>query len=293
MKILRFFTVIVCIFIILSLFGCGKINIRPLLDKLPHDKIQLDNVLIEGVADAVATTAEGKTTEAVEYGGFNIVTAEIETEAVITEAITEVVVETVATEFFEVTVAETEANGCNHLHVQEAAELFETHGGLFSNPQEDHNGNLEYCAKNRLVVAYGGLRLREAPIDGTQVGLILDGDIIQILGHKNGWAYTCYDGIYGWCSMEYLFDPYLYPTAGGAPIAKAKATRSGIKLVTNRRCDDKDEVSTTLPRSTMLRVYRLEHGAAYVQYKNIFGWCSTEYLEISEWTYEDAIGGPF
>ena len=86
MKILRFFTVIVCIFIILSLFGCGKINIRPLLDKLPHDKIQLDNVLIEGVADAVATTAEGKTTEAVEYGGFNIVTAEIETEAVITEA---------------------------------------------------------------------------------------------------------------------------------------------------------------------------------------------------------------
>ena len=309
MKFSRFFAVIICIFILFSLLGCGKIKIGPLLDKLPLDEIDIESLLPENIISkpTIKDDAANEVVEVFEEDSIPLFDAEPEvtyvvtetvTEAitevvteVVTEAVTEAITEVVITEFVEETTKVTDGTGCNHLHVQEAQDLFVVFVNLFDDPQGENKSNQGYCATHRLVVAYGGLRLRETPVDGTQVGLILDGDIIHILDHKDGWAYTCYDGVYGWCSMEYLFDPYIYPTAGGAPIAKAKALRSGIKLVTNRRCDDKDEVSTTIPRSTTLLVYGLESGTAFVQYKNIYGYCSTEDLEIKEWTEDDALNG--
>lgn len=49
------------------------------------------------------------------------------------------------------------------------------------------------------------LRLRSAPnTKSTVLALIPNGTVINVTKTQNGWAYTCYNGYNGWCSMKYL-----------------------------------------------------------------------------------------
>lgn len=49
------------------------------------------------------------------------------------------------------------------------------------------------------------LRLRSAPnTKSTVLALIPNGTVINVTKTQNGWAYTCYNGYNGWCSMTYL-----------------------------------------------------------------------------------------
>ena len=49
------------------------------------------------------------------------------------------------------------------------------------------------------------LRLRAAPnTKSTVLTTIPNGTVINVTKTQNGWAYTCYNGYNGWCSMTYL-----------------------------------------------------------------------------------------
>lgn len=133
---------------------------------------------------------------------------------------------------------------------------------------------------NKIAIAYGGLRMRDKPdvATGAKVGLIPNGTIITIIKTESNWAYIFYDGIYGWCSCDFLFEPYDY---SGTPISKAKISHTeGIALSTEKHNTPKD-FYTIIPYGSTVYVYKINSQSAFVQYNSIYGWCSTEYLVFS------------
>ena len=166
-----------------------------------------------------------------------------------------------------------------------------------SEPEEDYNDNyLEpdveaeapsdevsdpsyettYDNSKRLVIAYGGLRLRDQPnLSGNRIGLILDGSIITVERIENDWAYTYYDGIYGWCSCEFLFTPSSYSMT---PIASAKINAyAGVEMTTDKFFNS-EAVKTTVPYAQTVYIYQISGNNAFISYNNIYGWCPTDNL---------------
>ena len=141
-----------------------------------------------------------------------------------------------------------------------------------------HNNGTSDSSK-KLIIAYGGLRLREAPdINATQVGLILDGSIVTIEQINGDWAYTSFEGVYGWCHRDYLFEPSNYSMPA---IYSAMVTEYiGTELVTDKYFDNKN-VTTIIPNGFTVYVYEIKGNKAFVSYNNVYGWCSTEFLVMS------------
>lgn len=129
----------------------------------------------------------------------------------------------------------------------------------------------------RVVTADGGLRIRNLPnVDyGEKIGLIPKGTIVNVQRFENEWAYVTYDGVSGWCSSEFLFDPANYD---GTPIYSAIVTvYGGIKLYSIPNGTSNSIVSS-VPYSATVKVYKVEDNWSYVSYNNTFGWCTTTSL---------------
>ncbi len=136
-----------------------------------------------------------------------------------------------------------------------------------------------YADDQRIVIAHGGLRMRNLPdiASGAIVGLIPNGSVITVEKIQNNWAYTCVDGVYGWCSCDFLFEPYEY---NGEPIYRARVnSAAGVDLTTENYVAD-DSFYTIIPNGEMILVYIVEGDRAFVKYNNIYGWCSTKDLEM-------------
>jgi len=134
-------------------------------------------------------------------------------------------------------------------------------------------------SSKKLIIAYGGLRLRDAPdINATQVGLILDGSIVTIEQINGDWAYTCFEGVYGWCHRDYLFEPSSYSMS---TLCSAMVTEYiGTELTTDKYFNN-ENVKTIIPNGFTVYVYEISGNRAFVSYNNVYGWCSTEYLVLS------------
>ena len=277
MKISRLFAIIICVFAAVSLLGCGGIDLGDLGSLgLPIDEIPF-------IGDF---TAEADVSE--------IFTADIYTTEAAVEATTEpeetwqVVWQTqepaMTTAYYEDSYepAETSAQryydgSCTHMHNQEAEALYRTYGGLLS--REEYAQKEEYLRTHRVVIASGGLNLRAEPVNGDVLTLIPEGEIITVYEYRNEWAQVYYNGYYGWCSMEFLFEPFL-GNADSPPLAYATVTYSkGVELVTDRHCYDDDTVSMKIPYNAQVTVYGWGGDEAFVSYKNIYGYCSTAYLD--------------
>ena len=129
----------------------------------------------------------------------------------------------------------------------------------------------------RVVTADGGLRIRKQPnVDyGEKIGLIPKGTIVTVQRFENDWAYVTYEGVSGWCSSEFLFDPANYD---GTPIYSAIVTSySGVKMYSNPNGASNGVVGSIPYRATVY-VYKVEGNWSYVSYNNTFGWCSTPSL---------------
>ena len=56
-----------------------------------------------------------------------------------------------------------------------------------------------------VVIPIEGLNLRKEPdINGEWITTMSQSTAVTVIKTENGWAYVDYNGIYGWCSMEYL-----------------------------------------------------------------------------------------
>ena len=132
--------------------------------------------------------------------------------------------------------------------------------------------------EEKVVIADGGLRIRHLPSveDGEKVGLIPNGSTIVVEKIADGWAYTTYDGISGWCSCEFLFEPTDYD---GQPLYSAVVNPyEGLRLRTEAYING-ENIITVIPYAESVQVYEVDGEWAYISYNDIFGWCSTEYLD--------------
>ncbi len=129
----------------------------------------------------------------------------------------------------------------------------------------------------RLVIAIGGLRIRDKPSieTGKKVGLVPDGSIVTVYRTENDWAYVCYDGTYGWCSGEFLFMPSYYDMS---PIRTAIAqSKDDIVLNTDKYKGTRNIISS-IPNGEIVYIYKFNGNRAFVSYRNIYGWCSADCL---------------
>lgn len=297
MKKFRFLAIVVSVFVLFSLFGCGDIDLGKMglsLDGLPfadmiaggkHSYNQPDaGVAIESIETAVIeATEEIGVADAIEETEpeVYIPVPEIIPDYLVTRPVimeeTAAVCETDAPYRPVQTEAQTFFDGsCNHKHNQEAEAIYGIYGDW-----NEYLQNKDYLSNHRLVIARGGLRLRDKPNTqtGKQVALIPDGEIITTMEYRDGWAYAYYDGKYGWCSTEFLFDPFIGSQTGGVPMDYATViSKNGVELFTDRICHDDDSITTIIPYETQVTMYYISGGMAYVAYRNIYGYCSVDAL---------------
>ena len=144
-------------------------------------------------------------------------------------------------------------------------------------PQPTEAPTEQFSSVQRVVTADGGLRIRKEPsVDyGEKIGLIPKGTIVTVHRFENDWAFVTYEGVSGWCSSEFLFDPDNYD---GTPIYSAIVTSySGIKLYSIPNGTSNGIVSS-VPYQATVYVYKVEGNWSYVSYNNTFGWCTTASL---------------
>lgn len=131
----------------------------------------------------------------------------------------------------------------------------------------------------RLVIATGGLNLRSSPSSKSKSkGLIPDGSIILIESEYDGWAYTYFDGEYGWCSAEFLFVPVDYDLEA-LYVAKV-VSKSGVEIIVQDHMVGSRNAKTTAPYDHYVYIYKLDGYRAFVSYNNIYGWCDINGLQI-------------
>lgn len=131
----------------------------------------------------------------------------------------------------------------------------------------------------RLVIATGGLNLRSSPSSKSKSkGLIPDGSIILVESEYDGWAYTYFEGEYGWCSAEFLFVPVDYDLE--LLHVSRVALKSGLELIVQDHMVGSRNAKTTVPFDHYVYVYKIEGNRAFVSYNNIYGWCDLNGLQI-------------
>ena len=133
----------------------------------------------------------------------------------------------------------------------------------------------------KVAIAHGGLRMRNKPdlTYGAVVGLIPNGTLITVERVENNWAYTCVDGVFGWCSCDFLFTPY---EQSDDPIYVATVSfYNGVDLSTEVHGTGSD-FYTIIPDGERVYVYKIDGTRAFVKYNNIYGWCSTEHLTMRD-----------
>ena len=138
-----------------------------------------------------------------------------------------------------------------------------------------------YEDNQRVVIAHGGLRIRNKPdlTYGAIVGLIPNGTLLTVDRIEGNWAYVGVDGVFGWCSCDFLFEPYSY---SGRPIYRATANYyKGVDLIPENHGTDPG-FYTIIPDGESVYVYAIEGDRAFVSYNNIYGWCSTEHLTMQD-----------
>lgn len=141
-----------------------------------------------------------------------------------------------------------------------------------------------------------GLNLRSAPdTASTKLKLMDCGTPVSIVRIENGWAYVNCEGTYGWCAAEYL------NYATGVQVAASTVTttqsstenydagnvRTGYVLPKNglnlrTAPGETSQKIKVMRQGTTVGVMKVENGWAYVNYGGIYGWCSAEYLNITE-----------
>lgn len=97
------------------------------------------------------------------------------------------------------------------------------------------------------------------------------------------WAYVSFDGIEGWCNMDYLIteEEHFQRMQEYLNIPAIVATEtSPLRLRSTPSLDS--EILESMPRGSEVIVLRLEGDWAYVEYRGMSGWCSVEYLDFQD-----------
>ncbi len=135
----------------------------------------------------------------------------------------------------------------------------------------DDNLNIE-----KVVIADSGLRIRNKPSeDGEKISLIPNGTLVLIENIVNNWAYITYDGLSGWCSCDYLFEP---SECDDEPLYSAQVNATEGLRIRSSAIVDPENILTVIPYNSIVKVYMINGDWAFVSYNHIFGYCSKEYL---------------
>ncbi len=135
-------------------------------------------------------------------------------------------------------------------------------------------------SNEKLVLAVDGLRLRSRPsMNGSQIGLIPNGTKITITEIKNGWAYTSYKGVEGWCSCDFLYNPADYENQ--ALFRAYVKNRNGINLYSESSTSSSVEKQGIKYRS-YVQVYEVDDDWSYVYYNGDYGWCLSKDIDDIE-----------
>ena len=163
----------------------------------------------------------------------------------------------------------------DYINNSESTTYFEIQG--VTSPTDTPTMQNQSSSVQRVVTADGGLRIRKQPsVDyGEKIGLVPKGTIVTVERFENDWAYITYEGVSGWCSSEFLFDPANF---GSTPIYSAIVTSySGIKMYSNPN-GTSNSVVGSIPYKANVNVYKVEGNWSYVSYNNTFGWCTSASL---------------
>ncbi len=132
----------------------------------------------------------------------------------------------------------------------------------------------------RLIIAINGLNLRSQPtINSDSLEVIPDGTIITVNSEFGDWVSTEYNGKYGWCKAEFLFEPteYNYEVQY---IATVIANDVVIDIPDYQIYDNgvRRNVRTKVNLGDRVCVYTISNGRAFVSFNHIYGWCDEESL---------------
>ena len=128
-----------------------------------------------------------------------------------------------------------------------------------------------------------GLKLRSGP--GIQYSILdkmLDGTELSVLEvSEDGWGRVLYNGIEGWCSLEYCtFIPPVTDTDRNGALYRVNYW-AGLRLRSGPSTQYKTLL--TMPNKTLLDVLEISpNGWAHVTYDGVEGWCSLDYCVLIE-----------
>ena len=141
-----------------------------------------------------------------------------------------------------------------------------------------------------------GLNLRSAPDTESAKIMLMDcGTSVTILRLENGWAYVNCNGTYGWCAAEYLNYESGVQVAGTTAPTTQGVTESIDSADSKTACvlpakglnlrQTAGETGTkikVMKQGARVTVLKVENGWAYVNCDGTYGWCSAEYLDITD-----------
>lgn len=129
-----------------------------------------------------------------------------------------------------------------------------------------------------------GVNMRSNPrADADVVSGIPEYQPVTIHKTMGNWAYVSFDGIEGWCNMDYLIteEEHFQQMQEYLNISAIVATEtSPLRLRATPSLDS--EILESMPKGSEVIVMRMEGDWAYVDYQGMSGWCSLQYLDLQD-----------
>ncbi len=129
-----------------------------------------------------------------------------------------------------------------------------------------------------------GVNMRSGPDANAEVVYAIpDNQSVTIQKTIGNWAYVSFDGVEGWCSMDYLITEEAHSEQMQDYLnrpAIVATESSGLRLRATPSLES--DTIESMPKGSEVTILRMEGDWAYVDYQGMSGWCASKYLEIQE-----------
>ena len=134
---------------------------------------------------------------------------------------------------------------------------------------------------------------QEASADSTLLGTLKQGQSVNVIKWKNGWAYIEVGGQYGYCALSGLARADTMPTAAPASAVEgaSRGTVKRARLPVYRTASTKGVKLGTLNKGQVVNVISTTGGWAYIELNGQYGFCKASGLTID--TQEEGVPAGF